>query len=112
MRAELTVKVSPARRDQKCLQIRREMFNWNFVSVFASYLIPVACLSLILLLGPESRLQRAPCLQEGLPLGSLSQVLGVGAAPVDREVEDKQRQQGVQRLCKHHNLICCCLFVC
>ena len=101
MRAELTIKVSPAHRDQKCLQIKREMFNWNIaISVFASYLIP--CLSLILLLGFESGLQGAPGLQEGLPLGSLSQVLGVGAAPVDREVEDKQRQQGVQRLCKHH----------
>ena len=68
------------------------------------YLIPVACLSLILLLGPEPGLQGAPGLEEGFPLGALGEVLGVGAAPVDREVEDKQRQQGVQRLCKHHTV--------
>ena len=74
-------------------------------------LIPVACLSLILLLRPEPGLQGAPGLEEGLPLGALGEVLGVGAAPVDREVEDKQRQHGVQRLCKHNNLIWCCLFV-
>ena len=100
MRAELTVKVSPARRDQKCLQIRRQMEYCGLCICILSD----PCLFLILLLGSEPRLQGAPGLQEGLPLGSLSQVLGVGAAPVDREVEDKQRQQGVQRLCKHHTV--------
>ena len=39
---------------------------------------------------------RSPsCLQEGLPLGSLSEVLGVGAAPVDCQAEDGQGHQGV-----------------
>ena len=68
------------------------------------HLIPVACLSLILLLRPKPGLEGAPGLEEGLPLGALSQVLGVGAAPVDRKVEDKQRRHGVQRLYKHNKV--------
>ena len=76
----------------------------SFYSIVQIFLIPVACLSLILLLRPEPGLEGAPGLQEGLPLGALGQVLGVGAAPVDREVEDKQRRHGVKRLCKHHNV--------
>ena len=60
-----------------------------------------ACLSLILLLGPEACLQRPPGLQERLPLLALGEVLGVGARPVDGEVDHKQRGHRVQRLCQH-----------
>ena len=59
-----------------------------------------ACLSLILLLGPEPGLQRPPGLQECLPLLALGEVLSVGARPVDGEVDHKQRGHRVQRLCQ------------
>ena len=54
------------------------------------------CLSLVLLLGPEPGLQRAPRLQEGLPLLALGEVFGVGARPVDGEVDHKQRGHRVE----------------
>ena len=55
-------------------------------------------LPLVLLLGPEPRLQRPPGLEEGLPLGPLGKVLCVGAAPVDGSVEYREGGEGVIRV--------------
>ncbi len=48
-----------------------------------------ALLALVLLLRLEAHLQRAPGLQEGLPLGALGQVLGVQPDPVHAEVQQR-----------------------
>ena len=52
-------------------------------------------LPLVLLLGPVASLQGPAGLQESFPLGPLCEILGVGAAPVDCQVEDGQGHQGV-----------------
>ena len=87
--------------------LKRDLkLTMNSIEKYCGLVYPSpACLSLILLLRPKPGLEGAPGLEEGLPLGALSQVLGVGAAPVDRKVEDKQRRHRVQRLCKQHDVI-------
>ena len=45
-------------------------------------------LPLVLLLSPVPGLQGPPGLQESFPLGPLCEVLGVGTAPVNSQVED------------------------